>query len=181
MLPRQLAGVEVLVNGSPAPILYASASQINFQVPFEIAGTIETQLAVRFNGNIGNTIPLRVTATAPNLYNGSFHADGTAISSTNPAKAGETVILFATGQGIVSPAIGTGEIAAGTDYKPEASVRVQLASQDLIIHYAGLAPGTAGVMQLNVQLPPAIATGNWPVVLAIAGAASQEEVFIAVR
>ena len=55
-LPSQLAGVEVLVNGLSAPLLYASAGQLNFQAPFEISGTTTAQIAVRHKGLEGNSI-----------------------------------------------------------------------------------------------------------------------------
>jgi uncharacterized protein (TIGR03437 family) len=44
-LPITLGGTTVRVNGVPAPLLYASASQINFQVPFEVSAGDATTLA----------------------------------------------------------------------------------------------------------------------------------------
>ena len=35
-LPTTLGGAQVLVNGAAAPLIYASPSQINFQVPCEV-------------------------------------------------------------------------------------------------------------------------------------------------
>ena len=34
-LPTSLGGVQVLVNGMPAPLYYVSPGQINFQIPYE--------------------------------------------------------------------------------------------------------------------------------------------------
>jgi uncharacterized protein (TIGR03437 family) len=49
LLPQVLADVSVSINGIPAPLLFVSATQINAQVPVEIAPG-----------------PARITVTRPN-------------------------------------------------------------------------------------------------------------------
>ena len=49
-LPVQLGGAPVTVNGAPAPLIYVSSGQINFQVPFEIAAQSPASVVVTVNG-----------------------------------------------------------------------------------------------------------------------------------
>jgi uncharacterized protein (TIGR03437 family) len=46
--------------------------------------------------------------------------------------------------------------------------------------YAGAAPGYAGLMQVNVQIPAGTPSGNVPVTIQVGQAASQAGVTIAV-
>jgi hypothetical protein len=54
-LPLTLGGTEVFVNGTRAPILYASYDQANAIVPFEIAGSEAVNVQLQVNGQWSNT------------------------------------------------------------------------------------------------------------------------------
>ena len=49
-IPSALGGVSVLLDEEPAPLLYVQESQINAQVPYELAGRSSAQLAVAYGG-----------------------------------------------------------------------------------------------------------------------------------
>ena len=49
-VPRELAGVKVLFNGEPAPLLYVQSQQINAIAPFELAGQSSTTVQVQYKG-----------------------------------------------------------------------------------------------------------------------------------
>ena len=55
MFGLNLNGATVQFNGVPAPILYASSSQLNLQVPWELQGTSTTSVTITGN-SIGNEI-----------------------------------------------------------------------------------------------------------------------------
>ena len=154
---------------------------MNFQAPFEISGTTTAQIAVRYKGVAGNLIALPVTATSPNLYRGAFHADGAVVGTANPARPGEVIIFFATGHGIIEPTIASGQVATGTTFRPVADVRLNVGGQEVSLLYAGLAPGTIGLLQINAQMPNSIAAGDWPVALMIGGGPAGEGLSIPVR
>ncbi|MBZ5605068.1 MAG: hypothetical protein LAO79_22450, partial [Acidobacteriia bacterium] len=62
-LPTTLAGASVTINGTPAPLLYASSGQINAQVPFEISpGSVTVAV------NTGSSSTLTIRAVAPGLF-----------------------------------------------------------------------------------------------------------------
>ena len=58
--PRELAGVRVLFNDLPAPLLYVQSQQINTIVPFELAGRATTKLRIEYNGARTNTVDAHV-------------------------------------------------------------------------------------------------------------------------
>ena len=93
-LPNTLGEATVTVNGKAAPILYASPTLINFQVPWETA-TGNATVTVTVAGIVSNAITVPVTATAPGIF---YYSSGAAIAqnhdyslntSSNPAHVGK--------------------------------------------------------------------------------------------
>src|SRR5262249_16868973 len=87
------------------------------------------------------------------------------------------VSLFATGAGVMLPAVSDGEVAGGKLSRPELPVRVSIGSQMLEVTYAGAAPGfVAGALQVNARLPEELATGSYLLQLRVGGAISGQAV-----
>ena len=63
-----LGGVSVLFDGAPAPLLYASASQINVLVPAFGNDQAATAFQVSVNGQTSPARQLATTAMNPNLF-----------------------------------------------------------------------------------------------------------------
>jgi uncharacterized protein (TIGR03437 family) len=109
-LPNSLGGVTVQVGGIGIPLLYVSPTQINAQLPYEIAPG-PTTLSVIVNGSSSVAIPLTVAPTAPGLFvfqDGRVvvqNQDNTINSSTNPAQVGSVVVAYYTGQGALDRSI----------------------------------------------------------------------------
>jgi uncharacterized protein (TIGR03437 family) len=164
-LPTQMAGVGVYVDGSLAPLLYVSASQINFLVPMtEIAGA--AQVTVVRQGVTGPSVTINLLAAAPQLFTyqtgypgyviaADWNAGGAVITPDAPAHAGDIVILYAIGLGAVEPSTLSGEIAeyASTVSNTIAVTVNGVALDPSAILYAGLSPGSAGLYQVNITLP----------------------------
>jgi len=108
-LPTSLAGAQVLVNGTPAPLYYVSPSQINFQVPFETPLGAEVPVHVMRDDVAGPESTMIVQRYALGIFFYErepgvrdpviTHADGSLVTPANPARAGEVVIVYATGVG----------------------------------------------------------------------------------
>lgn len=178
-LPSSLNGVSVKIGGFDAALVTATPGamdQINLQVPFEVNGAAQADIVVNNNGVI--SVPETITiGNAPALFtmsqdgtgDGAFlHSDNiTMISAGSPAHSGETIVLYATGFGPVSPAVQTGALASGTT-SIAGNVVVSIGGQIAVVQYAGLAPGFAGLYQLNVVVPSGI-SGDVPVVVSVDG------------
>jgi uncharacterized protein (TIGR03437 family) len=72
------------------------------------------------------------------------------------------IVLYAAGLGRTSPDVITGELVTGTTslyYASELQVSLNgVVCNPANIQYAGLAPGFAGLYQINLQLPSPLAT-----------------------
>jgi len=188
-LPRELAGVSLTLGDIPLPLFYVSPGQINAQVPYE-APLGSPTLAVkqdRTNPQGGMMIAFGLTvtvaATAPGIF---VAADGVTalavdaqsgrlINAENPAAGGSVVTLFASGLGAVNPPVASG--AAGALQEPfnrtTQAISVTVGDRAAEVLFSGVAPGYAGLYQLNVRLPSPLPTGAAAVVLTAAGASSK--------
>jgi uncharacterized protein (TIGR03437 family) len=102
-------------------------------------------------------------------------------SADNSASSGSIVTLFATGQGLTSPPSVTGKAAAEPYPQPVGPVRVSIGGQDAEILFAGSAPDTVGVIQVNVRIPAAPAGSAAGVLLTIGETTSQNGVQVFVQ
>ncbi len=175
----------VTFNGTPAPILYASASATSVIVPYAVAGSSTANVVVTFKNNSSASFSVPVAATAPGLFTlnqtGSgpvvaYNSDGTLNSATNPATRGTAVLLFATGEGVVTPPVEDGAITVGDFFHaPQAKVSVSMDGKDAPVVYALSAPGlVAGALMIEAVTPanPGAAAGAFPITLTIGSATS---------
>jgi uncharacterized protein (TIGR03437 family) len=161
-----LGDVQVSVGGTPAPLLYVSPSQINFQVPAAtpVGGLEEIQVARVSSGQVLASWLFQMDAVSPGLFSvdgsGSgqvvaLNEDGSVNNGANPAQAGSIVTLYATGQGALQGMPPDGQPAQGmvaTPEMPQVFINAGFVpSGD--VQWSGLAPGFAGLWQINVQVP----------------------------
>jgi uncharacterized protein (TIGR03437 family) len=158
-----LGGTRVSFDGVSAPLIYVAENQINLLVPYEVAGSPQTNMTITTTAGTSQTLPLQVVATQPNIFV-IFNSDGTLNSSTNPASVGETVSILVSGAGALRPGLPDGTIAASPAPVPAATVQVDLSfvifegfsstvgSLSFTPAYAGGIPG-AVIDLLRVDLP----------------------------
>ncbi|MGD1069087.1 MAG: hypothetical protein ABSB15_03020 [Bryobacteraceae bacterium] len=161
-LPSSLDGVSLSVGNIAAPLLFVSPGQINFIVPYDLLPDTVTVYVARQN-LAGPVVTIQLNATAPGLFswNGNqaiaIHLNGTLISADSPAHAGEIVVVYAAGLGRTSPDTSSGRIAgSAASIVAAAQMQVLLNGAPLpaaSVLYAGLAPGFAGLYQINLVLP----------------------------
>jgi uncharacterized protein (TIGR03437 family) len=161
-LPTSLEGVSVYVNGILSSLYFVSPGQINFLIPYDIVTSSGVVYVTRQGvAGPGVTIPLANTSPGFFEWNGNFvlaeHADGSVITASDPALAGEIVVLYAGGLGRTSPDVPSGYIVSvATSILYESELQILLNGDPCpasSIYYAGLAPGYAGLYQINLLLP----------------------------
>jgi uncharacterized protein (TIGR03437 family) len=195
-LASLLNGASVLFDGQAAPLVYVSAAQSAAVIPYEVAGKASTQMTVSYNGAVSAPITLKVGPASPGLFAANqqgtgqgaiVNQDNSFNSAQNPAAAGSYIALYGTGEGPLTPAGATGQLAPGAPPFPTfaGSVAVTIGGVPVpasAIAYAGPVPGfVEGEFQLNLQIPANVSSGNQPVVLTIAGVPSQSNLTVAVK
>lgn len=194
-LPTLLQNTRVVLAAPggdiPLPLFFVSPQQVNALLPYDLnAGTYP--LRVESNGVVSNVISIAVAAFSPGIFtmnsNGQgqgifLKSDGSLVTTSNPAAPGSVVSLFATGLGVVDPPLAAGAPGAASDplNRTVQTPRVSFDSNPAEVLYSGLAPGFAGLYQVNVRIPAGTApASNIPVSLSIGGIASNR-VAVAVR
>jgi uncharacterized protein (TIGR03437 family) len=163
-LATTLAGTSVRFGGIPAPLLFVSPTQINAQVPFEIAPGTRSVVINTPSGNVSGTDVtrlLQVSAAAPAIFAAVKVSDFSVITAANPVEPNEPIAVFATGLGAGSPAVATGQLPpieplSDTIARPAATI----GGINATVLASVLAPGLAGVNQVNVVVPPGAPSGS---------------------
>ena len=196
-LATTIGGVQVLFNGIPAPMIYASTTQVSAVVPYEIAPVPNPSVWIQYALQTSNVWPLTTAATVPGLFtqNASGSGAGAILNQDNSlngpgnAAAKDSIVqMFLTGEGQTNPPSVTGAITTASLPAPQVTpapplaIQVRINGQPALYVYAGEAPGqVAGVMQLNVQIPANAPSGNLSITVSIGGNVSQNGVTVSVQ
>ena len=153
--PTSLAGVQMTFSGVPAPLLYVQSGQLNAVVPREVGSST---IQVNYQGQTAPSVTSSTQAFNPGVF-AVVNQDGTVNSKANPAHAGSTISIYATGAG--APPLPDGQIVPLSPLFPfDAESRgdaVLLSGIPGAIVWEGAAPGLIlGVNQINVQIPPSL-------------------------
>jgi uncharacterized protein (TIGR03437 family) len=178
----------VLLDNVPAALYYVSPVQINFLVPPNLLpGPVSVYVDV--DSTRGPLIQLTLGRAAPGLFQldpqnaVATFTDGSVLTTASPAKPGDFVSLWATGLGETTPpADGFQLPTAAAPLVAGANLSILLDGKPVdpsAIEYAGVAPGYAGLYQINLQLP--VSTGANPEIrLQLDGAISIKNVHLPV-
>jgi hypothetical protein len=89
------------------------------------------------------------------------HSDGKLVSNSNPAQAGETLTLYATGLGPTTPSVTFGQaFPPGAASVANAPIEVLINGKSSSVLYAGGYPGSIDGYQVNFRLPAALNPGT---------------------
>lgn len=190
-LPKSLGGVSVTIDGVEAPLYDVRSTQLTFLIP---AATQPGTRAVRISAG-GATLSgnIRVLAAAPGLFTKDTatpprgavrNQDGlTENAETAPARRGDVISIYGTGQGALNRSIedgaapGASPALAASRSLPQVYIGGVLAQ----VQFSGLNPDAPGLWQINAAIPnlPFIA-GRVPVRVFVDGVDSNEvTIFVA--
>jgi uncharacterized protein (TIGR03437 family) len=184
--PTTLGGAQVLLGGEALPLQVVASGLINAIVPYDLPVGVPQQLIVQQGVNaMPETVVLAAAQPAVFTQNQSgqgpgvvvvLKPDGTFFLNTpsNPASAGDSLVIYCTGLGTVAPPVAAGTAAPLTTVSKTVNpVTVTVGGVAAQVEFAGLAPEFVGAYQVNVAVPTGIAPGaNVPLVLSQAGAIS---------
>ncbi len=191
-LPTTLAGVSVEINGLPAPLLFVSPGQIDFQIPWQFASDSQVTVTVVLNGasSAPQTFPLVPAGPAIFSVNsqgtgqGAVQIANTSIlaappgsipgATTQPASRGGYITIYCTGLGAVSNPPASGAIASANPLSLTlATPTVTIGGVPAPVTFSGLAPGFVALYQVNAQVPQSAPTGDAvPLAISVNGVSS---------
>jgi len=199
--PTELDNVSVSIGGQAAFVDYISPTQVNAQLPSNIAtgGTLQLTLT---NGTLASA-PLNITVNAAepgllapasfkigaNQYVVAQHTDGSYVLpagaiagvGSSPAQPGETIVIYGVGFGAVTPSIPAGEIVS-VENQLSSSFQISFgATAAATPPYFGLAPGFVGLYQFNVVVPAVAAGDLVPLTFTLGGTPGTQTLFTAVQ
>jgi uncharacterized protein (TIGR03437 family) len=188
-----LANTQVLFDGVPAPLIYASSEQVAAVVPYAIDGKSGTQLQVKNGTASSDPIALPVTPASPSIFSVDMSGTGPAAllnedgltlnTPATPASKGSVISVYATGEGQTAPLGVDGLIAATLPLpRPQRPVTARVDGHDAEVLYAGAAPGqVAGLLQVNLRIPAGAGSGVVPLEIQVGDVKSQAGVSVAVK
>jgi uncharacterized protein (TIGR03437 family) len=163
----------------PGHLTYISPGQINVQVPWEMQGLATAQIKVSIEDSSGSLYTLPLVTYAPAIFASSgsaaaLDASYQVISVSNAAKQGQIISIYCNGLGPVNNQPASGDSAPGPPNLATTKTQptVTIGGQNAAILFSGLAPGFAGLYQINVTVPN-VGSGVKPITVAIGGVTSK--------
>jgi uncharacterized protein (TIGR03437 family) len=189
-LPTTLAGSSVQIAGRSAPLFYTSLTQVNLQIPWELAGQSQTSVTVTLGTVVSSQQTVTLAPFAPGIFtlNGAGTGPGVVLiagtsllaapagaAGRRPVRRGETISIFCTGLGPVTNPPATGLAAALVEplSLTTSTTTVMIGGVVVPASFSGLAPGSVGLYQVNVPVPTGASAGDAvPLTLTIGGVTS---------
>ncbi|MBI2816757.1 MAG: hypothetical protein HYX72_07440 [Acidobacteria bacterium] len=174
-LPVSLTNTTVTVNGAPAPLFSVSPTQVNFLVPYGTSGPLAEVTLANAQGQA--TVRLRRSDVSPGIFQTGadgnvFHSGNIRVSDASPGRAGEELVVYASGLGAVTPTVASGYPAASSTLSTTNTLPVlRVGGVQATVLFSGLAPGMIGVYQVNFVVPSGL-NGRVSVVLEMGGTTS---------
>jgi len=162
----------------PAHFHYVSPTQINLQVPWELANYPSATVKVIINYTYSSEYTLSLAAYSPGFFSyqsgGQFVADALDLSnnqvtSANPVARGSAVQLFLNGLGPVNNQPADGWPATDNSSTTVSTPSISIGGQPATVIFSGLAPGYADLYQVNAIVPSGIGTGAQQIACSIGG------------
>jgi minor extracellular serine protease Vpr len=151
-------------------VLSATQNSVTIQIPWELDVNSPLKVSVASEDSpFESAISVQPVLTAPRALRQFFRADFTPPPQHYSPKPGEVLILYMTGLGPVNPPVATGQAAPLTPLSyaqlpldcvwdpPYSGAPPGAGGQTADFQFAGLAPGTIGVYQVNISFPSAFA------------------------
>ena len=199
-LPNTLGGVSVTFNGIAAPLLFVSPHQINAQVPWAVLGLGTTSgtalMVVRRGLTASEARPVQIAPVSPGIFSVesgvgqaiAVNADGSLSAPAGlipgvpsaPARVGTTIMVLATGLGVVDPPGRDGQASLDAQRRTLTAPTVLIGGTQAVVQFSGLSPQFPGVNQLNVVVPPVAPADLAPIQIRIGDITTTDRITIAV-
>ena len=173
-LPTELNTVSVTAAGQPVPLQFVSPGQINGVLPFGLGADAAQQIVVKHGAALSTPESISVSQAQPAVFTQNFSGAGAGIvvgvrpdgsqflvSSSERLSAGDVAVIYCAGLGLVDQPVDASQAAPGDPLARTVNgVSVTIGGVDAPVFYAGLAPGFAGLYQINATVQPGTPAGE---------------------
>jgi uncharacterized protein (TIGR03437 family) len=178
----------VEVNGSAIPLIAVTPSQINAQLPYEVAaGTASAVVVTPAGRSAAMTFMVFPIACGVFAYGGTDRAiaanqDNSLNAPDSPESHGRVIVLYMTGLGAVSPGVPTGQTAPlDAISNSVATLHATIGGVPATVFFAGLTPGFIGLGQVNVLVPDGAPSGDAVPIILESNSQSSKPVTVSIR
>ena len=182
--PTTLGGTQVLLGGQPIPLYFTSDGQIIALVPYGMTTNATSQILVTHDNAYSTPQSVTLADGGPGIFLNpqgggiavGVKPDGTQylVGPSSPTTAGDALVIYCAGLGDVNQSVAAGAVSPGSPLAMASNtVTVTIEGISAQVLYAGLAPGFAGLYQVNVVVPSGVTTNaTAPLVITAAGQSS---------
>ena len=198
--PVSLDGVYVTIGGVHANVAFISPAQVNIVIPSDAAPGEQEVVLMR---GTASSAPYRVQvkATQPGLFApADWNAGGTQYVAallpdqstyvlpggvrtdvpSRPAHKGETITLYGTGFGSVTPYVKAGDVPRQATWL-NLPVRFSFGDIPATVSSAGLVPGTIGLYRFDVVVPNVESRGPVELKFSLDAAGGEQKLYTVVE
>lgn len=194
-LSTSLATTSVFLSGQSLPLISAADGQVNAMIPYNLSATTRHQLIVKRGASLSVPEPIALSTAQPaifsvdssgkgqgHIYKATAAGEQILAGPANPAGAGDVLVMYCAGLGLVDPPVPAGAPAPDTVLTTTINpVTALIGGKPAKVLFSGLTAGFTGLYQINAIVPDGVTPGDAvPVVLQVADQASLP-VIIAVR
>ena len=166
-------------NGSmPAPLFSTAPNQANIQIPWELRGLASATLTATSANGSSATFQVPLAAFAPAVFSVNQQGTGQGLvtlansralaappgsagaAESRAAAKGSFITVYCVGLGEVNNPPATGAATPDASSTTRSAVSVLLNGVSVPAAFAGLAPGSVGLFQVNVQIPDTAPAGD---------------------
>ena len=199
--PISLGGTSVTIDGKPAYLWYVSLGQINLQAPDDGASGTVNVVVTTASGSVTSTATLGQFGPSFSLLDGKHVAGiilraagsgaygggtydvvgptGTSLGyKTVAAKSGDVLELFGVGFGPTNPPVPAGKVYSGAAATTN-PVSLSINQVSVTPSFSGIT--SAGLYQINMQLPVGLGAGDVPLKAIVGGVQTPAGVVLSVQ
>jgi uncharacterized protein (TIGR03437 family) len=178
-LPK-LGGTQAFLGGRPLAMYYTRGDVVIAVVPYDVPLNTTQQLVIQQGSSLSSPERVNIAAAQPAIFTANSsgkgpgaitNAQNVLVTSGNPVRAGDVVVIYCAGLGALDSPITAG-VAAPLDklLNTVNPVSVSIGGNPAMVLFGGLTPGSAGLYQVNAIVPDGVtADPNTPLFITVAG------------
>ncbi len=191
-LPILLSNTTLYLGAEPLPLIFSSSGQVNAMMPYDVAPDATHPLIAQTGTALSAPQTVLVASARPAVFTVDQSGTGAGvivhgstnalITSSNPARPGEVVVIYCSGLGAVTPQVPAGTATPLNSLTTTVNtVIATIGGASANVLFAGISPGSTGLYQVNAVVPTGLPNSDaTPLILSV-GAQTSPAVTISLQ